>query len=501
MARSVVAALLGVAAVLLAACASGATGVTASLPKAPYSSKPNIVFVLTDDLDTGLVKYMPHVLALEKAGMTFTNYTVTDSLCCPSRASIFSGKFPHDTHVFTNDPLDGGFGVFYQRGEERHTFATALQAAGYRTALMGKYLNGYPVGNNAYNYPSDYVPPGWSTWDGVSNGYHEYHYNMNGNHALLTYGRAGSDYLTYVLGDKAHQFIDSSAVARQPFFLEVATFSPHRPYTPAPRDRGTFADVSAPRGSSFNHIPLHAPRWLRDRKPLSPTVIQRIDNTFRKRVEAVQSVDRMIGNLETQLRDSGQLANTVFVFSSDNGLHLGQHGLGRGKLTAFDTDIRVPLVVAGPGIPAGSVNSDVTENIDLAPTFEQLGGATVPPTVDGRSLVPLLHGQHPPWRTVALVEHHGPDHSPADPDSQNFVDGNPPTYDAIRTPAYTYVRYLDGQREYYDLRTDPAENDNVYGTLSQARVAQLNATVNALVHCHGGAACWRAGQPAATTGS
>jgi arylsulfatase A-like enzyme len=246
---------------------------------------------------------------------------------------------------------------------------------------------------------------------------------------------------------------------------------------------------------------LHAPTWLRDRKPLGPTIIQRIDTSFRKRVEAVQSVDRMIGNLETQLRSSGQLSNTVFVFSSDNGLHLGQHGLGRGKLTAFDTDIRVPLVVAGPGIPAGSVTSDVTENIDLAPTFEQLGGATVPPTVDGRSLVPLLHGEHPSWRTVALVEHHGPDLSPADPDSQSFVDGNPPTYDAIRTPAFTYVRYLNGQREYYDLRTDPAENDNVYRTLSQARVAELNATVNALVHCHGGAACWRAGQPAATTGS
>jgi arylsulfatase A-like enzyme len=145
------------------------------------------------------------------------------------------------------------------------------------------------------------------------------------------------------------------------------------------------------------------------------------------------------------------------------------------------------------------VNSDVTENIDLAPTFEQLGGATVPASVDGRSLVPLLHGEHPPWRTVALVEHHGPDRNPNDPDSQSFVDGNPPTYNAIRSPAYTYVRYANGQHEYYDLRTDPLENDNVYGNLSQARIAQLNATMNALVHCHGASSCWQAGQPVATT--
>lgn len=492
MARSVMAAIIGAAALLLAAC--GTSG-TVSLPSGPYSKKPNIVFVLTDDLDSSLVQYMPHVIALEKAGMHFTNYTVADSLCCPSRASIFTGMFPHDTHVFTNTPPDGGFGIFYKRGEDQHTFATALQAAGYRTGMMGKYLNGYPVGTNAYNYPTDYVPPGWSTWDVVSNGYHEYNYNMNSNHTLQTYGGAPSDYLTYVLGGMAHQFIESSASARKPFFLEVATFSPHPPFMPAPRDRGSFAGVKAPRGPSFNHIPLHAPHWLRDRPRLNSEEIARIDYAYQKRVAAVQSVDRMIGNLEATLRDSGQLDNTIFVFSSDNGFHLGQHGLSRGKLTAFDTDIKVPLVMAGPGIVPDSVNNDVTENIDLAPTFEQLGGASVPSTVDGRSLVPLLHGQSPPWRTLALVEHHGPDSFAGDPDAQSFADGNPPTYDAIRNPGYTYVRYDNGQREYYDLRTDPGENNNVYGSLSKARISQLNARMNALVNCHGAASCWQAGRP------
>jgi arylsulfatase A-like enzyme len=257
--------------------------------------------------------------------------------------------------------------------------------------------------------------------------------------------------------------------------------------------------VTAPRGPSFNRIPLHAPRWLRDRRPLTHRIIRRINYAYQKRVAAVQSVDRMIGNLEAALRDAGQLSNTYFVFSSDNGFHLGQHGLARGKLTAFDTDIRVPLIVAGPGVPASSVNNDVTENIDLAPTFEQLGGAAVPANVDGRSLVPLLHGQNPPWRTLALVEHHGPDRYPGDPDAQSFIDGNPPTYDAIRSVNFTYVRYADGQREYYDLANDPAEMDNVYGSLSRSRIARLNSMMNALAHCRGATSCWRAGRPSYPT--
>jgi arylsulfatase A-like enzyme len=275
----------------------------------------------------------------------------------------------------------------------------------------------------------------------------------------------------------------------------VSTFSPHAPFTPAPRDSNSFRGLNVPRGPSFNHIPLHAPGWLSDRPPLTNQIIARTDYAFQKRVAAVQSVDRMIGRLEAALRNAGQLDNTYFVFSSDNGFHLGQHGLERGKLTAFDTDIRVPLVIAGPGVPPHSVNRDVTENIDLAPTFEQLGGAAVPAAVDGHSLVPLLHGQHPPWRTLALVEHHGPDKYPGDPDAQSYLDGNPPTYVAIRNPKFTYVRYTNGQREYYNLAKDPAETDNVYGSLSSAHVSQLNTMMNALVRCHGSASCWTAGRP------
>jgi arylsulfatase A-like enzyme len=298
-----------------------------------------------------------------------------------------------------------------------------------------------------------------------------------------------------VLMGAGHDFILSSAAGRSPFFLEMATFTPHSPYTPAPQDKGTFTDLTVPRQPDFNRIPTDAPPWLANRAPLTQARIDGLTAAYIKRVEAVQSVDRMIGNLEATLRSAGQLKNTVFVFSSDNGYHMGQHGLGRGKLTAFETDITVPLVATGPGIPAGATSRDVTENIDLAPTFEQLAGVTPPPSVDGRSLVPLLHGQNPPWRTVALVEHHGPDVQADDPDAQSFGGGNPPSYDAIRTVNWTYVTYVTGAHEYYNRDKDPYENDNLAPTLSPSRRTALQAEVHALTSCHGAVSCWQAARP------
>src|SRR6266498_2579002 len=159
---------LGVLALALAACGAGHSGAAKA---AEQGDRPNIVFVLTDDLAWNLVQYMPHVQELQRRGMTFSRYYVTDSLCCPSRSSIFSGRFPHNTRVFGNKPPDGGFQVFHDRGEENSTFATALHDAGYRTAMMGKYLNGY--------FPADqHIPPGWDEWDVGGNAYAEFNYNL-----------------------------------------------------------------------------------------------------------------------------------------------------------------------------------------------------------------------------------------------------------------------------------------------------------------------------------
>ena len=459
---------------LLLLCAAG--GCTAS-PTAAKPDRPNIVFVLTDDLAMNLVPYMPHVQALAHDGTTFADYTVTDSLCCPSRSSIFTGKFPHDTGVFTNGGTDGGFGVFHKR-DETSTFATDLQQAGYRTAMMGKYLNGY--------LPKDkFVPPGWTEWDVAGNGYPEYDYNLLENGQIKHYAKTPADYLTDVVSGKAQRFVTASVQAKKPFLLEVATFAPHAPYTPAEPDKAKFPGLTAPRTPAFDTLPTAAPAWLAKRAALTDQEKKSIDTDFRKRVQAVQAVDRMIGDLRDTLTKAGVAGHTLVVFSSDNGYHMGEHRLNPGKQTAFDTDVHVPLVVAGPGVAAGASVRQPAENIDLRPTFDELAGAATPADVNGRSLLPLLSGTTPgDWRTAALVEHHGPDGDPSDPDYPAKNSGNPPTYAAIRTVDHTYVEYADGTKEYYDRTTDPDQLHNTVARLSADQAAQLHRTLTTLTACH-----------------
>lgn len=458
------------------------------------AAHPNIVFVLTDDLSTDLVRYMPHVLALEKHGTTFTNYTVTDSLCCPSRASIFTGRFPHDTGIFTNGGPDGGFGTFYRRGEEQTTFATALERTGYRTALMGKYLNGYVPGHRL-GAKRPYVPPGWSEWDAAGGGYREFNYHLNQNHKVVRYGSRRSDYLTDVLARRATQFVSTCPIAHQPFFLELATFAPHRPYVPAPRDKHAFPGLTAPRPASFDRLPLHAPPWIAHLPSMSHEQVSHVDWVFRRRVQSDLAVDRAIGDLESTLQRLGDSSDTDIFFSSDNGYHLGQHRLLPGKMTAFDTDIRVPLVAAGPGVAVDHICPAVVQNVDLAPTFEALAGLAPAPGIDGHSLVPLLRGRLPRhWRTAALIEHHGPvNETTAGPDLESELSQNPPSYDAMRTATYVYVEYADHSRELYDLVRDPDETDNLVPQLSPRAAQMLHDSLRALASCHGAVACWQAG--------
>lgn len=489
----------------LASCTGSPTahrhpGPSAAPPATP--TRPNIVFVLTDDLAPNLLQYMPNVEALQRTGMSFSNYTVTDSACCPSRASILTGGFPHTTKIFRNQGPDGGYLVFNKRGEEADTFGAMIHKAGYRTAFMGKYLNRYYASYPAPKFLSTWTPPevthvpeGWDEWDAVGLGYTQYNYDLNHNHAVIHHGSAPKDYLNTVLQGYAQSFIDSSAAKKQPFLLEVASFSPHFPTTPAPQDVNKFPTVTAPRSPAFDTLPKNPPYWLAARSPLDARAQTVLDNEFRRRVEAVQSVDRMVGDLEAKLKATGQAANTVFAFSSDNGYHMGEYRLHSGKFTAFDTDIKVPLIVAGPGIPAGTTNSDVTENIDLAPTFEQLTGAHPGREVDGRSLVPLLHGSNPPWRSIALIEHHGPNTTRGDPDAQNWASGNPPAYEAIRSKTFTYVRYENGAREYYNRVADPYELDNIAPSLSPTQVDVLDRMLETLEACHGAQQCWSAAHP------
>ena len=456
--------------------------------------RPNIVFVLTDDLSLNLIPYMPQVQALENRGVTFDNQFVTDSVCCASRSSIFTGDYPHDTHVYTNIPPDGGFSAFVRHGNLRRSFNVYLQRAGYTTAMMGKYLNGYLEGAGRDPFRARYIPPGWNQWDVAGKAYSEFRYHMNQNGRIRYYGAKPRDYLTDVLARLGAAFIDHASRSRRPFFLELATFAPHEPYVPAPRYRHDFRGLQAPRPPDFDVLPTNAPTWLRGHKPFDRRQISEINHTFRLRVQDVQSIDDMIARIESALAAHHELRKTDIVFSSDNGLHTGEHRLMPGKLTAFTTDIRVPLVFAGPGIPPGARIEGITENIDLASTFEALAGTSS--RNDGASLLPLLHGRTPPgWQNAVLVEHRGPDvNFKLDPDAQNYDSGNPTSYEALRTRTFLYVAYHNGQHEYYDLTTDPYELFNVYDSLSSTVRSRLQQQLLALEHCHGPRSCEHAEQ-------
>ena len=451
------------------------------------AGRPNIVFVLTDDFSWNLVQYMPRVRALQRQGTTFTRYFVANSLCCPSRAAIMTGAFPHNNGIFTNTGPNGGFAAFHERGLEQKTFATALLSGGYRTGFMGKYLNSYLP-------ETRYVPPGWTDWVGSDRVYTGFDYVLNDNGRLEYHGSRPEDYVTDVMAQKGVEFIEDAAAEPRPFFLELSTYAPHKPYTPAPRDAHLFPNLRAPRGVAFDRPNVNAPRWLHKR-PRKREELRQFDQIFRDRVRSVQAVDALVGRVQATLRARGLAENTYFVFSSDNGYHLGEHRLMPGKMTAFDHDTRVPLIVAGPDVPAGAVLEEITQSVDLNPTFAEMGGVAPSPLADGRSLLPLLRGEPVTWwRRAAFIEHKRPAPHPDDPDQPPPGGGDPPpNYKAIRTAGALYVEYGNGEREFYDLERDPAQVYNRYAEMRPERRARLRDALAALRSCRGQPSCWAAG--------
>ncbi len=356
--------------------------------------RPNIVMILADDLDQMLntIDTMPNLQALLVAqGMTFSHSMVPVPVCCPARASLLTGQLVHNHRIYANVPPIGGFATAYANGLENATVATALHAAGYRTALLGKYLNGYPNADDP-----TYIPPGWDEWfvPISDSAYGSYDYTVNDNGTLISYGNTAQDYVTDVLASEAVEWISTtlSLSPTVPLFALVSVYAPHSPANPAPRHQSLFPDAQAPRTPSFNEAdmsdkPPHMqglPLLDRDRHPGHRRALsQALCNRCRLS-------DEMIGQLVATLQAHGQLENTFIVFTSDNGLHMGQHRLFPGKGRGYEEDIRIPLIVRGPGVPAGTMRDDLASFADLAPTFADMAGTVMPTAIDGRSLLPLL---------------------------------------------------------------------------------------------------------------
>ncbi|MBN1146042.1 MAG: sulfatase [Anaerolineales bacterium] len=452
---------------------------------------PNILFILTDDMDTHSLAYMPRVREhLEDQGVYMTNYFVNLPLCCPSRATNLTGQYAHNSSILTNSGPLGGYRTFYSAGFEKRTIAVDLQRSGYRTALIGKYLNGYP----SDVVKQTYAPPGWNYWCSPVGGdpYFNLRYKLNEQGEIVHYKSEPEDYLTDVLAGRAAQFIKGSLKRGQPFFAYLATYAPHGPITPAVRHSGMFRGERVPRTPSFNETDVSdKPQYVSSLTHLTPEEEKSIDEQFNGRLQMLQAVDEMVEDLIQNLQAAGQLENTYIFFTSDNGFHMGHHRLRPGKATPYDEDIRVPLLARGPGVPAGQKRSALVGNVDLAPTFASIAGLERSKYHDGRSLLPALSEEIPPsqWRQAYLIEHYiskseaFDDYDTEDlPDKESLLEPEyshnseayRPAFKGLRTEDHLYVEYITGEKELYNLVDDPYQIENLAAAIEPQSLEQFS---------------------------
>jgi N-acetylglucosamine-6-sulfatase len=429
--------------------------------------RPNIVFVLTDDLDSNSMKYLGGLRNITgQHGTTFEKAYVSNSLCCPSRATILRGQYPHNHGIRSNVPPTGGHDKFRNTGKDQSTVVTWLNDAGYQTKFIGKYMNGYD---------ELYVPPGWDEWFGWLGEYKSQKVNDNGR----VFQVQGRD--TDLFTKKAVDFIRRASANPKPFFLSVWTRAPHQPAIPAPRYEDRFKDTPLPRPPSFNEKGVSdKPHFIQEKLRLTDGKIADMGRIHQKRLASMLSVEDLLGKLITALRETGEYGNTYIFFTSDNGYHLGQHRMTQGKRTAYEEDIRVPFMVRGPGVPPDRALEHLVLNNDFAPTFADLAGVTPPSFVDGTSLIPLLDANPPPvknWRTGILTENWRTEAESGMSDA--------PNYKALRTKSFLLVRYANGERELYDMRQDPYQLHSRNLKEDRRAVQRLNNQLDRLVTCDG----------------
>jgi arylsulfatase A-like enzyme len=443
-----------VLAALLAVLVSVSAGCGGDKSAEAAPGAPNFVVVMTDDQAIRSLDLMPHVEGdLVDRGETFERSFVTTPDCCPSRASWLTGQYAHNHGVLSADPPEGGYAKLKSKG---NILPAWLEDAGYRTGHVGKYLNGYGIEERGSS-PTE-VPSGWDYWRAPVNHteYQMYDYTLNEDGKLKRYGDKPSDYQTDVLARQSADFLREQP-RDQPFYLSIAPVAPHsegvlddkpnahRNPRPAPRDLGAYRSLPTPMPPSFGKGEAHAPPTIRRKRGRKADNLAgpSIRASFLGRAESLLAVDDMVGRLVRTLKQQGELENTYFIFTSDNGFLLGEHGL-KGKVLAYEESVRVPLVIRGPGIKPGSRTNALVANIDMAPTIAQLASAQLGRTPDGASLVPLLRGGKPPERDLLL----------------EFLVGRE-AFRAVRTDRWKFAKYLTGGSELFDEQKDPYELHNL----------------------------------------
>ncbi len=456
------------------------------LVRPQQAGRPNVVVVMMDDFSMDLLQTMRSAERMRKQGASYSHAYAVDSLCCVSRSSFFTGQYPHQTGVRTNTSYGGtsdlgGWAAFEANGNPQRSFNVRLQRAGYTTGFVGKYLNEYEW---APGRPIPPLPPGWSVFNTVfGSAYDGWDFTstqVEGSRvkivdhpappASATAEAKDAAYSGSVIENKALDFIERSESSAAPYFLEVAPYGPHNRTLPEPhypgdplfppmfRDRGS-NDCGRVKCSSLTvaDLPGYGDRKADNRPRLRTGEPARAWNTvrplpraiavrdLRDRARMVKSIDRMVTKILARVGK-----NTYVVLTSDNGFHLGQNGLARGKGTAYATDSHVPLLVTGPGVVRGA-RSEMVSNIDLAATVEDLAGLTPAPYRSGVSLVPTFADRKLVRRNHVFFEHTQPLDPRGDPDAA-FAGG-----ELERIPSFTAVRSRDALLVRLDLDPSPTK--------------------------------------------
>jgi len=463
------------------------------------AESPNIVVIMVDDLDepsfnilleNGLMPNLQEYLIDD--GTRFSNSFVTTPVCCPARATFFTGQYTHNHHVFTNKAPTGGVSSF----DDTSTLSTWLKDSGYHTGLVGKYMNEYGITTSR-----TYVPPGWDEWKALLGlgGLHVYDYSINDNGKDIKFGTNESDYRTDVLAQFSSELITKWDATDDsvPFFLSVMPAAPHAEVRaekcvirevkiflirPPERYAGTAKEIPLPMVPSFNEADISdkRPFWKENYSVINQSDFECIETLFQNRLETMRAVDDMIGLLIQTLKDTNELENTVIIFTSDNGWLLGEHrAIGKGRV--YEESIRVPLIIRAPGYSGLQTTSHLVINNDLAPTIIDFANSKSKLEMDGRSLKPLLENPNTnDWRGKILIEF--------------FWDNPHYEWFAVRTNSSIYmdVLFLDTditEAEFYDLNKDPYQLDSQHDCITnycKEQIKQHEKWISQLKTCGNG---------------
>ncbi|CAH0051946.1 unnamed protein product [Clonostachys solani] len=450
--------------------------------------KPNFIFIMTDDQDSHL-NSLDYQLVVQKQfiqmGTSFKKHFCTVALCCPSRVSLLTGRAAHNTNVTDVNPVSG-YTKFIAEGLNDNYLPVWLQAAGYNTYYAGKLMNGQTPAT--YNNP---FAAGWTRSDFLLD---PNTYIFNNATMVLDNGSVETHtgkYSTDLIANRSVEFLGDAINSKKPFFLGITPIAPHsetlltpsgpifKAPVPADRHKDLFPDAKVPRTPNFNPDVPGSVNYFATLPRLTDDQVQYNDDYYRRRLQSLQAVDDLVSAVISKLESHPEvLANTYLFYTSDNGYHIGQHRLPPGKSCNTEEDINIPFIVRGPGIAAGKVATFPTSHTDIVPTLFELAGIPLHENFDGQPIPLTKKSQksNKQKQEHVNVEFWGEGIMEGTLYSHLADQVSKNTYKTLRVVAenydFSYTVWCTNEHELYDMKTDPYQMKNLYG--SKAATSSFN---------------------------